>query len=127
MSDLSSKLTELQAQLQAAKAELETAQAKAEQTTDLHEKLNHITRARAAQDVISSIESEIAAVQAAISEQKRQARRGELLEEARAIAKEIAEHREDLEALLYAVSQAVTALQQRAPQIISRWRQSRER
>ncbi len=127
MNDLQSKLAALQAQLAAARAELEAAQSKAAESTDLHAKLNHLTRARAAQDLVSSIEQEITSVQQSIAEAKRREHRQELLERARTLAAEIAEHREDLAALLFGVQQAVSALQRQAPAIVARWRQSRER
>jgi chromosome segregation ATPase len=127
MSDLNNKLATLQTQLSAAKGELEAAQAKASQTDDLHEKLNHITRARAAQDVINDIEREITTVQNAIAEAQRREHRQELLEEARAIAAEVEQHQGELQDLLGGVARAVHRLQQRAPAVVSRWHQARER
>ncbi|RIH85388.1 hypothetical protein Mterra_01714 [Calidithermus terrae] len=127
MSHLQSKLSTLEAQLSAARAELEAAQSKAAESTDLHEKLNYLTRARAAQDLISSIEQEISTVRGAIAEAERQEHRQELLERARGIAHEIGECREDLEALLYGVQQAIAALQRQGPAIINKWRSARER
>lgn len=127
MSDLNNKLATLQTQLSAAKGELEAAQAKASQTDDLHEKLNHITRARAAQDVINDIEREISAVQHAIAEAERQAHRQELLEEARAIGHEVRQCQSELDGLLSDIAKAVHRLQQRAPGIIAKWRNAREK
>jgi hypothetical protein len=127
MTDLQSKLTALQTQLEAARAELETAQRRAAETADLHEKLKHITRVRAAQDLVSSLEAEIATVTAEIAERQRQEHRQELLEEARALAAEVGEHQAALESLVTAVAQAVAALQREAPGLIARWRGARER
>lgn len=127
MSDLHDKLTTLQAQLAAARAELEAAKTKAAESTDLHEKLNHLTRARAAQDLVSSIEGEISAVRSAIAEEQRLEHRQELLERVRGIAAEVREHRGELQSLIQDVAEAVAALQRRAPGIISRWRGARER
>ncbi|RTQ81542.1 hypothetical protein [Stenotrophomonas maltophilia] len=127
MSDLQAKFTELKAQLAAAKGELEAAQAKAAESADLHEKLNHLTRARAAQDLVSSIESEIASVQSAISEAKRREHRQELLERARTIAREVEQHQGELQDLLDGIAKAVAALQRQAPGIINKWRSARER
>ncbi|RIH84008.1 hypothetical protein Mterra_02115 [Calidithermus terrae] len=127
MNDLNSKLTTLQAQLAEARSELEAAKTKAAQTDDLHEKLNYLTRTRAAQDLVSSLEQEISTVQNAIAEEQRREHRQELLERARGIAAEIQQHRDGLRDLLDAVAEAVAQLQRQAPGIIHRWRQSRER
>jgi len=127
MSDLQNELSVLQAQLAEAKAEHQAAQQRARETENLHEKLKHITRARAAQDLVSSLEAEIATVRAAIAERQRQEHRQELLEEARALAAEVGEHQAALESLVTAVAQAVARLHQQAPSIVARWRQGRER
>jgi hypothetical protein len=127
MSDLNERLAHLQAQLAEARTELEAAQAKARETENLKAKLEALTRARAAQDLVSSLEAEIATVRAAIAQQQRQEQREGLLSEARALAAEVGECQEDLEALLFGVAQAVAALQREAPGLIARWRGARER
>lgn len=127
MNDLHDRLTALQAQLAAAKAELEAAQAKAAETDDLHAKLNYLTRARAAQDLISSLEQDISAVQHSIAEAQRREHRQELLERARGIAAEVQQHQSELNSLLEDIAKSVHRLQRQAPGIIHRWRQSRER
>jgi hypothetical protein len=127
MTDLHAKLTTLQTQLEAARTELEAAQRRAAETADLHEKLKHTTRARAAADLISNLEAELSTVRAAIAEAQRQEHRQELLEEARALGGEVAEHQAALESLVTAVAQAVAALQREAPGLIARWRGARER
>lgn len=127
MNDLQAKLATLEAQLAAAKAELEAAKTKAAQTDDLHTKLEHLTRARAAQDLISSLEQEISTVQNAIAEAQRLEHRQGLLDRARGIAAEVEQCQSELDGLLSDIAKAVHRLQRQAPQIISRWRQSRER
>jgi hypothetical protein len=127
MPDLNERLAHLQAQLAEARTELEAAQARAREAEDLHEKLKHTTRARAAADLISNLEAELSTVRAAIAEAQRQEHRQELLEEARALGGEVAEHQAALESLVTAVAEAVARLHQQAPSIVARWRQGRER
>ncbi|RIH90875.1 hypothetical protein Mterra_00099 [Calidithermus terrae] len=121
MNDLHA-LTTLQAQLAEARTELEAAQAKAAQTTDLHDKISHITRARAAQDLISSLEAEISTVRAAIAQQERQQQREALLTEARQLAESIALTRDRLEGLLEEAESALNALLEQAPGLLKEWR-----
>jgi DNA repair exonuclease SbcCD ATPase subunit len=126
MPDLNERLAHLQAQLAEARAELEAAQARAREAEDLHEKLKHTTRARAAQDLVSSLEAEIATVRAAIAEAQRQEQREGLLSEARELAEATASIHEQLEGLLSEAEDALTRLLSEAPGLLQEWRNRRQ-
>jgi DNA repair exonuclease SbcCD ATPase subunit len=121
MSDLQNELSVLQAQLAEAKAEHQAAQQRARETENLHEKLKHTTRARAAQDLVSSLEAEIAAARAAIAQQERQRQREGLLSEARELAEATASIHEQLEGLLSEAEDALSRLLSEAPGLLQEW------